>query len=222
MIADLYLVRHGRASGNRQGRYVGRSDPPLTARGRREAEAVAAWFESLFASPGLRSAPQPRAVYSTGFRRADCTARRIARRLQIPLHVEKDLRELDFGQWEGKTYAEIMSSWPRRLWAWYEAPLEVSPPGGETLRDLMDRVWAAFCGIAADSGGGRAILVTHGGPIRALLALVKCDELDMQGAAEHFFSYSCRTGSVSGIRHAGPGPAPAHMRPIFYNLRPCR
>ena len=81
--------------------------------------------------------------------------------------VDEDLRELDFGDFEGRTFDEIAASEPELYRAWMETPTRVRFPGGESYADLktralrsLDRIWS----------GGDAVVVTHGGVIRAGLA----------------------------------------------------
>lgn len=86
-----------------------------------------------------------------------------------PLLYEQRLREMNFGAWQGKTYAELQTEDPLRLAAW-EADFEShSPPGGETLLDFADRVGQAYAAIVAAYPGQSVIVVAHGGPLQMLL-----------------------------------------------------
>lgn len=85
------------------------------------------------------------------------------------LILEPRLREMNFGDWQGKTYAEIQLEDPSRLAAW-EADLEHNPPpGGETLVDFAGRVRAAYEAIVRAYPGQTVIVVAHGGPVQMLL-----------------------------------------------------
>ncbi|HYG58537.1 MAG TPA: histidine phosphatase family protein [Symbiobacteriaceae bacterium] len=150
----LYLVRHGETAGNIQHRYVGWQDPPLTRHGLRQAEALAR---------ALASEPVT-AVYSSDLTRAQQTARPIAACLDLPVQTRMALREVSFGQWDGLTYDEIQARDPAHLEAWLADPERVAPPGGETLAQLRARLLTA---LPIAEG---ALLVTHGGPIRTLVA----------------------------------------------------
>src|SRR5512146_1975470 len=91
----LILARHGEASGNREMRYLGRTDAPLTERGEAQARQLAA------ALSGFPIAT----VYSSPLQRAERTAAAIAEMLGLPVVPRDDLREQDFGTWENRTRA---------------------------------------------------------------------------------------------------------------------
>lgn len=153
-VMKLYLIRHGEAAGNPEGRCLGWDPVPLTEQGRRQAEALA---RSLAAVPLS-------AVFSSDLERAVQTARAIAGPHSLPVVPRSGLRELNFGAWSGLTYAEMDARDSEHLRRWLAAPDAVAPPGGETCRQLLQRTLAAL--PRADG----AAVVTHGGPIRALLS----------------------------------------------------
>ncbi|HEY8348138.1 MAG TPA: histidine phosphatase family protein [Symbiobacteriaceae bacterium] len=150
----LYLIRHGEAEGNHEGRCLGWDPVPLTDRGRRQAQALARRLATVPLS----------GVYSSDLHRALETARAIAAPHGLPVVPRCGLRELHFGAWAGLTYAEMRERDADRLERWLAAPDEVAPPGGETHRQLLERVLAALPRTDA------AVVVTHGGPIRVLLS----------------------------------------------------
>lgn len=150
----LYLVRHGETEGNQRGAYLGWDDPPLSDRGRQQAE----WLAAKLARVPVT------VIYSSDLRRAADTAVAIAARHGIAIKTTSALRELNFGAWSEMTYDAIASQNPDQLRAWIDDPAAHAPPGGETLDSLASRVAAA---VPPDDG---AVVVTHGGPIRALLA----------------------------------------------------
>lgn len=151
---ELWLVRHGETLWNREGRVQGQGDPPLSARGRAQAERL----EPRLAHVGFS------AVYSSGLARTDETAR-----LALPApSVIKDhrLRELHFGAWEGELWSEVAATDAAALNAWFADPYRSTPTGGETYAALAERVRAWLTSLP---GTGRILAVTHGGPIRAIL-----------------------------------------------------
>jgi broad specificity phosphatase PhoE len=152
------LVRHGEASGNRELRYLGRTDAPLTERGQAQALQLAEAVRPF----GIT------AVYISPSRRAADTAARIAATLDLPAQVEADLREEDFGAWENLTRAEVLARDPDALAAW-EAGAEVAPPGGESLAQVRARLVACANRLAAHHAGETVALVSHVGPIKALV-----------------------------------------------------
>lgn len=151
----LYLVRHGEAEGS-EGRAVGHLDLPLSELGTCNVEALAASWQG----------PTPVRLFASDLRRATDSARILAARLGAEPVIDARLREVSFGDWEGRSWNEIYESDRQRYDAWTERWWEVAPPGGESFADLAVRVHAWF----QDLGGGEDVIaVAHGGSIRALL-----------------------------------------------------
>lgn len=156
----LLLVRHGEVLSNRELRYVGSRDEPLADSGREQAGRLAAAL-----------APLPlAAVYSSPLERTRATAERIAaaRSQPLPLRLEPRLREQSFGEWEGLTRAEVLARDAARLLGW-EADLGTAPPGGESLAAVQGRALDFVGELARIHSGKWIALVSHVGPIKALL-----------------------------------------------------
>jgi ribonuclease H / adenosylcobalamin/alpha-ribazole phosphatase len=153
----LFLIRHGETALNREMRYVGSWDGPLSEVGERQAEGLA----------GLPVA----AVYTSPLARARETGSRIASRLGLALEPCPPLAEQSFGEWEGLTRAEVVARGDgERLAAWESDP-NLPPPGGESLASVQARSLALVEALrAAHLDGGWLVLVSHVGPIKALLA----------------------------------------------------
>jgi ribonuclease H / adenosylcobalamin/alpha-ribazole phosphatase len=158
-LTRLALVRHGETSGNREMRYLGSTDQPLTDRGRTQADEVA-W--ALTAYP-------LQAVYTSPLARAAATAEAIARMAKLEVRIEPGLRETDYGDWEGLTRAEALARDGERLRQW-EADPDVAPlGGGESLRQTQHRVAACVDQLALAHPGLTLALVTHVGPVKGLV-----------------------------------------------------
>jgi broad specificity phosphatase PhoE len=157
----LLLIRHGETIANREYRYLGHRDEPLADRGREQASSLANALAEL----------PIRAVYSSPLRRADETARPIASRLDVPMHTEPRLREQCFGDWEGMTRAEVaaQNAASGLLSRWEADPGSTAPPGGETLEIVRSRALACVEDLASTHKGEWLALVSHVGPIKALL-----------------------------------------------------
>ncbi len=152
----LILVRHGVTAWNRERRFQGRLDTPLSDDGRQQAQRLAA-----------RLAGAPRtiaAVYSSDLRRAHDTARPVAEALGLPLTVDTGLRERGYGAFEGKTFDEIerdlADAW--RRWRAREPDFEL-PGGGESLRRFHLRVRQTLDRLTGRHPGATVLAVTHGG-----------------------------------------------------------
>jgi broad specificity phosphatase PhoE len=147
----ILLVRHGETDWNLERRVQGHSDRPLNETGRAQARALA---EQLAGEP-------VEAVYSSDLVRALDTARPLAEALGLPVHTLPGLREKHFGTWEGLTDTEIRERFPHA---------DGGPWGdAETTEDVAARVLAALHDVATRHRGAQVVVVTHGGPVRAVL-----------------------------------------------------
>lgn len=159
----LLLVRHGETRANREMRYLGSMDTPLTELGERQAGQVAAALSRL----------PVRAVYASPLERAARTGERIAAALGIAMTAEPRLREQSFGAWEGLTRDEVLDrgAADRELLAGWEADPDNAPPGGESLAAVAHRVRRLADDLSRGHPGDWVVLVSHVGPIKALLCI---------------------------------------------------
>ena len=110
----------------------------------------------------------PAAVVSSPLQRAVDTAAIAAAELGLTAVIDDDLRETDFGDWDGFTLAEIQQRWPAAAAAWRRDP-EQAPPGGESFADTAHRVNRACDRLLRDHGGQTVLVVSHVTPIKILL-----------------------------------------------------
>jgi probable phosphoglycerate mutase len=82
--------------------------------------------------------------------------------------IEADLVECDFGEWEGRTFAEVRARWPHELDAWLSSAA-IGPPGGESFRAVADRVRRLVARIRAGYPSQTIVVVSHVSPIKILL-----------------------------------------------------
>ena len=150
-MSRLLLVRHCEPEEDARGRCYGSLDVGLSDDGRRRALELAAHLsaDEVWTSPRLRARETAAALTSDPF-------------------VDDDLRELDFGELEGRTFDEIAASEPELYRAWMETPTRVRFSGGESYADLKARAVPSLERIWDEHPS--AIVVTHGGVIRAGLA----------------------------------------------------
>jgi broad specificity phosphatase PhoE len=180
-VCDLFLVRHGVTDWNDVGRVLGRTDVELSARGQAEAEALAEALGEL----------QLCAIITSPQRRAQQTAEAIARRHRLSVRTESGLAEVWVGKWQGKTWNELQGDPDLQRYledATYTCDII------ESASVVQERTVAAAERLRAEMGQGGAVLVSHGDPIKLLLA----HYLAMDLAA-----YRCLvidTGSVSVLR----------------------
>jgi probable phosphoglycerate mutase len=157
----LVLVRHGETPLTAQRRYSGRGDVELSATGLAQAAAVARRLAATV-RPGA-------VVVSSPLARCQQTASAIAKGLgRVPVQVEPDLIECDFGEWEGLTFAEVRERWPEQLDAWLSSPA-TAPPGGESFDAVLARVRSVRTRLLAEYPAQTVVLVSHVTPIKLIL-----------------------------------------------------
>jgi broad specificity phosphatase PhoE len=160
----IVVVRHGVTDWNRDGRFQGHLDPPLSDAGRREAILVA---ERIAGDPELR----PARIVSSSLTRALETASAIAAAVGAEVEPDRRLIEIGQGEWEGRTHAELEVSDADRYRAWREAAGVRQPPGGEPIASATARVLALLEALL-DAEAATTCLVSHGGTLRILARLV--------------------------------------------------
>ena len=158
MIARIVVVRHGETEWNLAGRIQGHTDSPLTAAGRAQADAIG---ERLARESFDR-------LVSSDLGRAWQTALAIARRTGHEVEADPRLRERRFGAGEGLTYAEFDALYPHASARVRETDPDFAIPGGESRRELHERIGAAFESLAREAAGGRIAVVCHGGVLASL------------------------------------------------------
>ncbi len=155
------LVRHGETKANREYRYIGANDDALTDHGQAQAVQLA----------GALSVLPVAAVYSSPRQRAYQTALPIASRHGLTVQVLDDLREADFGTWEGLSRSEVVARSTQdaeQLLAW-EHDTTLAPPGGESLEAMHLRVSTVVEKLVQAHPDQTVVLVSHVGPIKAIL-----------------------------------------------------
>ena len=159
MTITYLIVRHGEAEGNREHRFIGQTDVPLSELGVAQANAVSA----ALADRGVT------AIISSDLRRASDTVTPLSEQTGIPIKLEPDLREIANGEWKGLLPEEVAERWSE-MWQRYRSGEDLARPGGERWQDVADRAVRA---IETDTEGrtdGDVVVVgTHGGPTLALV-----------------------------------------------------
>ena len=158
-VGAILLARHGETDDNLEPlRFQGFRDTPLNHTGRRQAHELA---ERVVDEGNV-------SLWSSDLARASETARIVGARLGLKARLDPRLREGNRGLWEGHLFSEIEHEEPERFAAWMRAGESFRFPGGESLREQSDRISAALDDVRG-SGDLPALVVTHGGSIRAML-----------------------------------------------------
>ena len=150
------LLRHGMTKWNEEGRYLGWSDLPLSEVGKQKVRRIAI------------PSTKPELIITSSLTRCIETAQILYE--DIPIYSDDHLKEIHFGEWEGKTY-EQLTAVPSYAY-WLENPNEFAPERGETLSSFQQRVqnaWQRILATQLEVGAKELLFVVHGGVIRYLL-----------------------------------------------------
>jgi broad specificity phosphatase PhoE len=154
----LYIARHAETTWNLAGRYQGRRESALSARGIQQGFALAEAFAGV--------TPPPARIIASPMQRTRATATFVAERLNLPLETDDALIEIAHGTWEGRLRDEIAANDPARYVTWRERPAEVAFEEGESLRDVSAR-WQRFRAVLPVEVP--TLIVTHDAIVRAAL-----------------------------------------------------
>jgi broad specificity phosphatase PhoE len=187
MSKRVYLIRHGETEGNATGRLVGSTDLPLNSRGRSQVRRLAELLPVRLLAPGAGTwcAASP-------LRRARQTAEAVVGCSGLLVNIDADLREMDFGAWEGLNNAEIEARSPGALEEWLAPTGDSTFPGGESLgafEERIARVRDRILGQQAET----VLVFAHGGVIRGLI----CTVLGL--GRESFWLFEVRPASMVRI-----------------------
>lgn len=159
-MTKIILIRHGQTKWNLEGKYQGYSDVELTEAGVEQAKKVAGglWGEKITA------------VYSSDLERAYQTARFIAFDRGLGVEKLQELREINFGEWEGMTYEGIRMKWPDELKQLFASADTVQIPKGETIQAVVQRMSQVIKALVERHPNQTIVLVSHGMAIRCAIS----------------------------------------------------
>lgn len=159
MTTYIDVIRHGEPVGGR--RYRGYSvDDPLTEKGWQQMQA------------SVPENPPWQFIVSSPLKRCLAFSQELSQKLDISFSVEDDIKEIGFGDWEGKTPDEILAEDSHALEHFYNDPVNNRPRGAEPLNTFSDRVWSVYQKIIEQHHGKHILIVAHAGVARAITANV--------------------------------------------------
>jgi probable phosphoglycerate mutase len=165
---NILLVRHGETAWNREGRYQGRTDVPLSSEGEAQVGRLATRLASVpidvaVASPLVRARSTAETVLAAS-----------GRAHSFSLSTDPGLTEISHGGWEGKLASEVELSHAEMLGTWRHRPGKDVPagPGAETLGEVETRAWRVLASVALRVGTGTALVAAHDAVNRVLLCRV--------------------------------------------------
>jgi probable phosphoglycerate mutase len=169
LMLSLYLVRHGQTDYSLSNRFCGTIDPPLNAHGLAMAEALGARYGSepwaaIWCSPQLR---------------ARQTAQPTATRAGKELILDDGLREIAYGEWEGRPEDEVARADAARFAAWTAHPGHIAPPGGESGLAIASRALATVERIKRAHPSGKVLVVSHKATLRVLACALLGVDVDL-------------------------------------------
>lgn len=173
-VTTLYLMRHGEVEERYHHIFGGRVDMDLSALGRQQALVLGQYvkrfeFDVLYVSP---------------MKRALATADPVGKEQGLKAEVVDELREVDFGEWTGKTWMQVGEEYGINVFTWLDELIAGRVKDAEKGLDFLGRVGAATDQILAANVGRRVGIVCHGGVIRAMLAHLLGIPLGMWGAID--------------------------------------
>ncbi len=180
MTLNIYFLRHGETVASKTDEFCGSSDVELTTEGIVMAKDFAVAYQSV----------AWKAVYCSPMRRTIATAKPLCDLLGIEMLLRKDLKEIDFGKWEGKSQADVNRQFHDDYLRWQSEPGWNAPPGGERAIDIARRSSEVIKEIEQTYQSGNILIVSHKATIRIMLCSLLGidvghyrDRLDMPVAA---------------------------------------
>ena len=156
----ILLVRHGESTANLHNIFAGHYNPELTELGHRQAECTGRFVLENY---------RVDAVYSSDLHRAYDTARHFADMAGLSVTANQQLREIYAGEWEEKTFTEVEETYTEDWNRWRADPASAVCTGGESVRQLADRVFAALQEIAKNHENQTVLVATHATPIKVTM-----------------------------------------------------
>lgn len=155
----IILVRHGETTWNREGRYQGQIDTPLSERGLKQGHLVA---------EALKDVPID-LCYASPLSRSFDTASFCAKFHDLPVTKDERLLEINHGLWEGKLADEIRDDYGDLLHKWHTTVVDAQMPEGENIQDVADRSMPAFVEYGEKHEGKTVLVVAHDAVNKAVI-----------------------------------------------------
>ena len=158
-MTTLLMVRHGESEANRNNIFAGNFDADLQHRGEKQAAKTADFIAENY---------KVDKIYGSDLKRAFRTGKAIAERLSMNITPDSRLREINAGEWEGMVFSEIEKLYNEDYVTWCTDVGNARCTGGESTRELGERILAALTEIAEQNDGKTVVIATHATPVRAM------------------------------------------------------
>lgn len=181
---NIFVVRHGESEENIKGTFYGSIDCNLSEKGKLQCLFVkekleSIHFDKIFYSPTIRAKETLEIIYTSKNTHKVC---------------DKRLGEINFGQFEGKSYNELLMTYNKECKLWEKDWINFTPPEGESYLDLFKRIEEFMEELLKDTSEN-VLIVSHGGPIRAIYSYV------MNKNLETFWKFGCNNCDIAKIRY---------------------
>lgn len=156
---NICFIRHGQTNSSLNNRLCGsRTDETLNENGFQQIKRLILFLKNN----------NPDSIYTSPLIRAKQSAKIISDYFNLNVNEIEDLKEIDFGDWEGLTFIEIKSNFNEKYLKWMNSPDDFTPINGESIKDLCSRLKDVM-ELILKTDHDTIFLITHGGPIRAAL-----------------------------------------------------
>lgn len=168
-MTTIIMIRHGESETNRKTVFTGNLNPNLTDKGLHQAKLAGEYIIDNYTVDK---------IYASDLKRAYATAVPVADKLGIEIITSDQLREINGGEWENKTYTYIKEAYPEDYGLWLSDVGNAVCTGGESAKQLCDRVMKKLFEIAEENDGKTVLIATHATPIRAFQTMCEHGTLD--------------------------------------------
>ncbi|WP_291559830.1 MULTISPECIES: histidine phosphatase family protein [unclassified Clostridium] len=187
---NIYLVRHGETIQNKNKVFYGTIDEGLTEKGIIESKKLSAFFKKIdldmvYLSNKKRTYETSKIILSERFKKLEKNNKIV---------IDKRINETNFGEFEGKSYEELLKFYPKECDIWEKDWKGFVPPSGESYIELYNRA-SDFLKDILNLTCDNVLVVTHSGVIRAIYSYIMNENMDL------FWKFSSRNGDISIIKY---------------------
>ena len=188
-MTKLLLIRHGESEANNKGFFAGQYDAPLMPKGVEQAEKTANYIVEKY---------HPVKIYASDLKRAYDTAIPVSKLLDADIITDQRIREIYAGKWQQMSFDDLEKTYPDDYGVWLNDIGNACCSGGESVKELSERVMAALTDIAKENYGETVVVATHATPIRAAQTVIQHGDI---GYMKHVPWVS--NGSVTVLEYNG-------------------
>ncbi|MBQ4517676.1 MAG: histidine phosphatase family protein [Clostridia bacterium] len=167
-MTKLLLIRHGESEANNKGFFAGQYDAPLMPKGNEQAEKTAKYIVEKYA---------PTKIYASDLKRAYCTAVPISKLIGADIITDQGIREINAGKWQKMSFDDLENEFLDEYMVWLNDIGNASCNGGESVKELSERVMTSLTAIAKENFGETIAVVTHATPIRAAQTVIQYGDI---------------------------------------------